>query len=105
MFASEKLAELAAQKRVLLVESELNRQILAVHWARAGEPFRQGRAALSTFSGLRRYWIYLAPLAGFFLVRGRSSRGGRLARWLAIWRIGRQAWRFWGIWKSFSKKT
>ena len=105
MFASEKLAELAAQKRVLLVESELNRQILAVHWAHASEPFRQGRAALTTLSGMRHYWIYLAPLAGFFLVRGRSAKGGRLSRWLAIWRIGRQFWRYWGIWKGFSKKA
>jgi hypothetical protein len=99
MLAAKKLSELGEQKRLLLTESEINRRLMAVHWRRATEPVRQLRAGYDWLAGLRPYYVYLAPVAGFLLVR-RRPRASMASRILFAWRMGKRLMRVWRFWES-----
>lgn len=105
MFPSEKLIELAAQKKLLLLESELNRRTLALYWEHAGEPVRQWQAMVRKYSGLRHYLVYIAPLLGFFLIRRRPVVRNFQSKLAGLWRLGLRLLSFWRFWGNLTKKN
>ena len=103
MLAAKRLTELREQKRLLLAESAINRRILAVHWACALQPARQLKAGYDGLASLRPYWPYLAPVAGFLLVRHRP-KATVASRFLFVWRLGKRLLTLWRLWESLPTK-
>ena len=103
MLAAKRLTELREQKRLLLAESAINRRILAVHWERVTEPVRQLKASYAALANLRPYWPYLAPVAGFLLVR-RRPKATPTSRFLSAWRLGKRLLALWRLWESLPTK-
>jgi hypothetical protein len=103
MLAAKKLSEIGEQKRLLLAESEINRRLLAVHWRCATEPVRQLKAGYDQVASLRPYWVYLAPVAGFLLVR-RRPRTSMASKFAFAWRMGKRLAKLWRFWESLPSR-
>jgi hypothetical protein len=104
MLASEKIAELQARKQLLVAESDLHRQMLAVHWASLGTPVRQAQAGWRTLMEYRSYLLWVAPLFGFMLARGNRADDGWFPRTRFLWRWGGRLLQAWRFWQSLNRK-
>src|ERR1051326_1238064 len=100
MFNSAEIEELAARKRLLAAESDLNRQALRAElervraWVAKVEKFvRFGRSA---------YPVVLAasPLAGYFFSSKAGPAKSILNSAVWGWQIIRRLKRFWDKWKT-----
>jgi hypothetical protein len=100
MFNAAEIEELAARKRLLATESDLNRQALRMEMervrasaAKVEKIFRFGRSA---------YPVVLAasPLAGYFFASKAGPAKGILKSALWGWQIVRRLKPFWDKWRT-----
>jgi hypothetical protein len=84
------MKELGERKRLLLVESEINRQILRLE-------SQQVRMRVNDLRGtwLQSAWAWSAPLAGFFVARKFIKSDGFFARSSALLALLTQLWGLW----------
>ncbi len=80
MGSGQTLDDLARQKRLLLVEADLRRAVLAVELDRAARPLQWLGQAGHQARRWRPVWLVAAPLLGFMLAR--RARG--LGRWIEL---------------------
>jgi hypothetical protein len=100
VFEAAQLRELAARKRLLVAESELNRHLLAIELARI-RPFAARIEAISRF-GRSVPLILAAALAvagGFFLAKPNSLRG-LISKALIAWQFFNRLKPIWKRWQS-----
>jgi hypothetical protein len=99
MLGGKELANLDLQKQALLLESGLNRVTLQAEV----QSLRSATAWVSDVSSTSRelapLLVVLAPLAGFFLVRGSRRQDSWLSRLMALAKWVAPLYR---LWKSFS---
>jgi hypothetical protein len=92
MLNTAELKALAAQKRLLVAESELNRYALKNEFARL-------RASTSQLQGVlqpgRSALLLLAPLAGFFLSSDRRPWKGLIKKIVVGWQLFGVVKRLW----------
>jgi hypothetical protein len=93
--------ELAARKRLLAIESELNRQALRHETAHIRQSLGRWKEILGT--GRTAYPLVLAaaPLAGLFVSRKTGRWAGLITKALIGYRLAR---RFYDLWRSFKEK-
>ena len=93
MFKSAEIIALAAQKKLLVAESELNRHAIA-------QELKQIRSATAGVADLiqpgRGRMLLLAPLAGFVLGSGGKPWKGLLKKIVIGWQLFRVAKRLMG---------
>ena len=71
------------RKRALVLESELNRLLLAAEWHELKTSFRHATDVTHAVRQARHLLPLLAPVAGFFTGRGRRRKGASAASgWL-----------------------
>jgi hypothetical protein len=96
MFDSAALKELAARKRLLVLESELNRQAVEAELRHLRGSLTGMALAMKSGRILLRVLLLAAPVAGLVASR-KQGRWGRLIRAaLAGWRLWKQVETFRG---------
>jgi hypothetical protein len=77
------IADLQLRKRVLILESNLNRAALRAEWENLRTATAWVGQAAQTFQSVRPWLLLLAPVAGILTVRGMRRPAGALSRVLA----------------------
>ena len=108
MFGNEELARLEQRRRDLLLESEVQRRLLALEWAEVRVSAWWVEAGAGLVRKAQPALLLLAPLVGFWVVRKITGCGGgadgpsrfweRLATGLTLFQRAR------GLWEQFAKK-
>lgn len=86
------LTRLAARKRDLLIESDLNRQVLRIELDQVR--LRCGKLRQS-FGWMQSSWAWVVPVAGFFAGRKAGPAGDWLSKAAALMALAREAVAFW----------
>lgn len=100
MFGNQELELLEQRRQNLLVQSELNRRLLALDWVSARASAWWVEAGLSWVRKLRPLLLVVAPLVGFWFVRkatgnqpkNPSRLWERVAIGLTIYQRARSLW-------------
>lgn len=101
MFDAAEIEELARRKRLLLAESELNRQALKVEWCQIQTSLAGVTGMVQTGSSVWRLLALAAPLAGFFVSKKSGKWRGLLKAALAGWQVFN---RIQPLWASLKQK-
>jgi hypothetical protein len=95
MFPSAEIISWQEKKRQLLLESEINRRVLTLEWSQLKTSFNWTQSVMQKFKSPSPAWLWLAPLAGFFLAKRFRSQNGWFGNALFLWRIGRRILSIW----------
>ena len=97
----EELKRLQAHKALLLAISGANRRAL-MHEAEAlRAKLVWVEVGADVVSKARPYLSFIAPVAGFLMVRGWRGQIGIVSKLSTAWTVGRQAMR---LWKNFRER-
>lgn len=100
MFNTTEIEELATRKRLLKIESELNRQALSTEISRLRESAAKAQTLLSSVRSFYPVLLVLAPIAGYFLSRTAETHRS-VGRVLQIWRWARSLRPLWARCREF----
>jgi hypothetical protein len=97
----EKIRELEARKRRLLVESELHRQTLVLECDNLSPVAAAIERGYDTVQSVMPYWKMAAPLVAWVLARRRrrSTKKALLIKGMAGLQLLRKGWRLWRAWR------
>jgi hypothetical protein len=101
MFGRRELKALEERRRRLLIESEVNRRMLVAQTRGMREAIEWIDASAGIWRRLRRYGLFLAPLAGYLLVRRKAKPSEMLDKSL---RFARLLQKLAGIWDAFQTR-
>lgn len=87
MFDAAEIDELARRKRLLLAESELNRQALKVEWCEIQTSLAGVTGIVQTGSSVWRLLALATPLASLFVSRRSGKWSSLLKAALAGWQV------------------
>ena len=87
MFQTARVKELASRKRLLVAESELNRQLLAVELMRLRPTMDQARNALNYGRALSPLLLTVGGIAAGLLLTKGDSLKSLLAKVLISWQL------------------
>ena len=98
MLNTSEVNELAARKRLLAMESELNRQALLHEAAHIQQTVARWKEHLGTGRAAYPFLMAAAPVAGWFVSRKAGRWAGLMSKALLGWRLARH---FSALWRSF----
>jgi hypothetical protein len=98
MLNTSEVNELAARKRLLAMESELNRQALLHEAAHLEESLARWKEAFSAGRSAYPFLMAAAPVAGWFASRKATGWTGLISKGFIGYRLAR---RFYDLWRSF----
>ncbi len=100
MFETARVKELAARKRLLVAESEVNRRLLAVELSRLQPAVEQAEQAFSYGRVVSPLVLTVAAVAGGFLLTKGKSLKGLTAKALVGWQLFKRLKPLWDRWRA-----
>jgi hypothetical protein len=100
VFETARVKELAARKRLLVAESEVNRRLLAVELARLQPAVAQAEKAASIGRAVSPILLTVAAVAGGFLLTKGNSLKGLGAKALVGWQLFKRLKPLWDRWRA-----